>query len=108
MNEVLFLHDETKKNPNEIRLCDCFFDYGFQHFKSEKNVEDLFSAVECLIITKLFTAEKVISFGSDIFIICCNRIFYWFDDLIDQEFVECVDKIDDCQRVINKYTSNNE
>ena len=71
-------------------------------------MEDLFSAVECLIIIKLFTAEKVISFGSDIFIICCNRIFYWFDDLIDQEFVECGDKIDDCQRVINKYTSNNE
>ena len=108
MNEVLFLHDETKKYPNEIRLCDCFFDYGFQLFKSEKNVEELFSAVERLIITKLFTAERVIAFGSDIFIICCNRIFYWFDDLIDQEFVDCVDKIDDCQRVINKYTSNNE
>ena len=27
-------------------------------------------------------------------------LFYWFDDLINQEFVDCVDEIDDCQRVI--------
>ena len=33
-------------------------------------------------------------------ILCCDRIFYWFDDLIDQEFVNCVDEIDDGQRVI--------
>ena len=102
MNEVLFLPDETKKYPNEIRVYDYFFDYGFQLFKSKKNVEEMFSAVECLIITKLFTAERVITFGSDVFIICCDRIFFWFDDLIDQELVDCVDKIEDCQIVINK------
>ena len=28
MSEVLLLHDDTKKYPNEVRLCDCFFDYG--------------------------------------------------------------------------------
>ena len=102
MNEILFLPDETKKYPNEIRVYDYFFDYGFQLFKSKKNVEEMFSVVECSIITKLFTAERVITFGSDVFIICCDRIFFWFDDLIDQEFVDCVDKIDDCQIVINK------
>ena len=59
----------------------------------------LFSATECLVITKLITVERVIAFGSDIFILFCNRIFYWFDDLIDQEFINCVDEIDDCQRV---------
>ena len=26
--------------------------------------------------------------------------FYWFDDLINQESFDCVDEIDDCQRVI--------
>ena len=100
MNGVLFLHDDTKKYPNEIRLCDCFFDYGLQLTKSKKNVEELLSAVECLIFTKLITAGRVIAFGSDIFILCCDSIFYWFDDLIDQEFVDCVDEIDDCHRVI--------
>ena len=94
MNEMLFL------KPNEIRLCDCFFDFGLQLTKSKKNVEELFSAVECLIITKLITAERVIAFVSHIFIFCCDCIFYWFDDLIDQEFVDCVDETDDCQRVI--------
>ena len=100
MSEVLFLHDDTKKYPNEVRLYDCFFDDGLQLTKSKKNVGELFSAAECLIITKLITAERVIAFGSDIFISCCDRIFYWFDDLIDQEFVDSVDEIDDCQRVI--------
>ena len=100
MNEVLFLHSSTKKYPNEIRLCDCFYDFGLQLTKSKKNVEELFSAVECLIITKLITAERVIAFVSHIFIFCCDCIFYWFDDLIDQEFVDCVDETDDCQRVI--------
>ena len=100
MNEMLFLHSNTKKNPNEIWLCDCFFDFGLQLTKSKKNVEELFSAVECLIITKLITTERVIVFGFDIFILCCDRIFYWFDDLIDQKFVDCADEIDDCQRVI--------
>ena len=47
MNGVLFLHDDTKKYPNEIRLCDCFFDYRLQLFKSKKNIEELFSTVEC-------------------------------------------------------------
>ena len=28
MSEVLFLHDDTKKYPNEVRLYDCFFDDG--------------------------------------------------------------------------------
>ena len=42
-----------------------FFDYGLQLTKSKKNVEELLSAVECLIITKLITAERVIAFGSD-------------------------------------------
>ena len=100
MNGVLFLHDDTKKYPNEIRLCDCFFDYRLQLFKSEKNIEELFSIVECQIIIKLFTAERVIAFGSDIFILCCDYIFYWFDDWIDQEFVDCIVEIDDCQRII--------
>ena len=44
------------------------------------------------------TAERVITFGSDIAILCCDRIFYWFDDLIHQELV---DSVDDCQRVIH-------
>ena len=96
MNEMLFLHNDTKKYTNEIQLCDCF-DYGLQLTKSKKNVEELFSAVECLIITKLITAERVTALGSDIFILCCDHIFYWFEDLIDQEFVNCVDEIDDCQ-----------
>ena len=100
MNEVLFLHNNTKKYPNEIRLCDCFYDFGLQLTKSKKNVEELFSAVECLIITKLITAERVIAFVSDIFIFCCDCIFYWFDDLIDQEVVDCVDETNDCQRAI--------
>ena len=39
--------DDTKKYPNEIRLCDCFFDYRLQLFKSKKNIEELFSTVEC-------------------------------------------------------------
>ena len=72
----------------------------FNLLKVKKNVGELFSAVECLIITKLITAERVIAFGSDIFISCCDHIFYWFDNLIDQEFVDSVDEIDDCQRVI--------
>ena len=98
MSEMLFLHDDTKKYPNEVWLCDCFFDPGLQLTKNKKNVEELFSAVKCLIITKLITAERVIAFGSDIFILCCNHIFYWFDDLIDQEFV---DSGDDFQGVIH-------
>ena len=77
-----------------------FSDFGLQLTKCEKNVEELFSAVEILIITKLITAERVIAFGSDIFILCCDRIFYWFDDFIDQELIDCVDETDDCQRVI--------
>ena len=101
MNEVFFLHSDTKKYSNEIPLCDCFYDIGLQLTKSKKNVEELFSAVDCLIITKLITAERVIVFGSDIFIRCCNPMFYWFDDLIDQEFVHCVDETDVFQRVIH-------
>ena len=89
MNEVLFLHSDTKKYPNEVRLRDCFLDFGLQLTRRKKNVEELFSAVECLIITKLITAERVIAFGSDIFILSYDHIFYWFDDLIDQEFVDC-------------------
>ena len=46
------------------------------------------------------TSERVIAFGSDIFILCCDCIFYWFDDLINQESFNCVDEINDCQRVI--------
>ena len=75
MSEVLFLDDDTKKYPNEVRLCDCFFDHGLQLTKIKKNVEVLFSAVECFIITKLITEERVILFGSDIFIFCCNIYF---------------------------------
>ena len=70
---------------------------NFNLLKVKKNAEGLFSAVECLIITKLITAERVTALGSDIFILCCDHIFYWFEDLIDQEFVNCVDEIDDCQ-----------
>ena len=92
MNGVLFQHDDTKKYPNEIRLCDCFFDYRLQLFKSKKNIEELFSTVECQIIIKLFTVERVIAFGSAIFILCCDCIFYWFDDIVVE--------IDDCQRII--------
>ena len=77
-----------------------FLIMDFNFLKVKKNVEELSSAVEYLIITKLITAEKVIAFGSDIFILCCDRIFYWFHDLIDQEFIDSVDEIDDCQRVI--------
>ena len=73
----------------------------FNLLKVKKNAEGLFSAVECLIITKLITAERVIAFGSDLFILWCDCIFYYFDDLIGQEFVDCVDETDDCQRVIH-------
>ena len=79
MSDVLFLYNNTKKIPNEIRVCDCFFfvffDYGLQLIKSEKYVDELFFAVEYLIITKLIIAEKVIAFDSDIFILCCDRVF---------------------------------
>ena len=64
----------------------------FNSLKVKKNVNELFSAVQCLIITKLITAERVITFGSEIFILCYNRIFYWFNDLIDQEFVDVLMK----------------
>ena len=74
-----------------------FLIMDFNLLKVKKNAEGLFSAVECLIITKLITAERVTALGSDIFILCCDHIFYWFEDLIDQEFVNCVDEIDDCQ-----------
>ena len=97
MSDVLFLFDDIEKYPNETQLCDCFFDSGLQFIKGKKNINELFSAVECLIITKLITAERVTALGSDIFILCCDHIFYWFEDLIDQEFVNCVDEIDDCQ-----------
>ena len=96
MSEMLFLHDDTKKYPNEVWLCDCFFDLGLQLTKNKKNVEELFSAVKCLIITKLITAERVIAFGSDIFILCCNHMF---DDLIDQEFVDSVDDFEGVIRI---------
>ena len=76
-----------------------FFDFNL--LKVKKNVKELFSAVECLIITKLITAERVIAFGSDLFILWCDCIFYYFDDLIGQEFVDCVDETDDCQGVIH-------
>ena len=66
---------KQKKFPNEIRVCDCFFDYGLQLIKNEKNVDELFSAVEYLIITKLIIAEKVIAFDSDIFVLCYDRVF---------------------------------
>ena len=75
MSEVLFLDDDTKKYPNEVRLCGCFFNHGLQLTKIKKNVEVLFSAVECFIITKLITEERVILFGSDIFTFCCNIYF---------------------------------
>ena len=101
MSDVLFLFDDIEKYPNETQLCDCFFDSGLQFIKGKKNINELFSAVECLIITKLITAERVITFGSEIFILCYNRIFYWFNDLIDQEFVDCVDEMDNCQGVIH-------
>ena len=52
-----------------------FFYYGLQLIKSEKNVDELFSAVEYLIITKLIIAEKVIAFDSDIFVLCYDRVF---------------------------------
>ena len=77
-----------------------FYYYGLHFIKSEKNVDNLFSAVEDSIITKLIIAEEVIAFSSDIFILCCDCVFYWFDESIDQEFVNHVDEIDDCQRVI--------
>ena len=101
LSEVLFLHDDTKKYPNEVGLYDSFFDHGLQLTKSKKHVKELFSAVECLIITKLIIAERVISFGFDIFNLYCDHIFHWFDDLIDQKFVGSVDEIDVCQRVIH-------
>ena len=92
MSDVLFLYANIEKYPNEIRLCDCFSDCGLQVIKGKKRVDELFSAVEFLITTKLITAERIIAFGSDIFILCCDRTFYWFAHLIDQEFVDCVDE----------------
>ena len=78
-----------------------FLIMDFNSFKVKKNVGESFFAVEYLIITKLIIAEKVVAFGYDSFILCCDCVFYWFDELIDQEFVDCVDEIDDCQRVIH-------
>ena len=78
-----------------------FLIMDFNSFKAKKNVGESFFTVEYLIITKLIIAEKVIAFGSDSFILCCDCVFYWFDESIDQEFVDCVDEIDDCQRVIH-------
>ena len=78
-----------------------FLIMDFNSFKVKKNVGESFFTVEYLIITKLIIAEKVIAFGSDSFILCCDCVFYWFDESIDQEFVDCVDEIDDCQRVIH-------
>ena len=77
-----------------------FFYFGIQFAKCKKNVEESFSAVECLIIKKLIKAEMVIAFHSDIFVLCCNGIYYQFDDLIDEEFVDCVDETNGCLRVI--------
>ena len=77
-----------------------FFYYGLQFIISDENVDKLFSAVEYLIIIKLIIAKKVITFGSDIFIFCCDCVFYWFGESINQEFVNHVDEIDDCQIVI--------
>ena len=65
VSDVLFLYDDIEKYPNEIRLCDCFFDCGLQLIKGKKNVHELFSAIECFVITKLITAERVIDFGSE-------------------------------------------
>ena len=103
MSDVLFLYNDIEKYPNEIQLCDCFFGCGLQLIKGKKNVDELFSAVEYMIITKLITTERIVVFGSDFFVLCslfCQRIFCWFDDSIDHEFVDYVDEIDDCQRVI--------
>ena len=50
---------------------------------------------------KINYSRKGHRFGSDIFILCCDHIFHRFDDLIDQEFVDSVDEIDDCQKVIH-------
>ena len=52
MNDVLFLYNHIEKYPNEIQLCDCFFGCGLQLIKGKKNVDELFSAVEYMIITK--------------------------------------------------------
>ena len=103
MSDVLFLYNHIEKYPNEIQLCDCFFGCGLQLIKGKKNVDELFSAVEYMIITKLIITERIVVFGSDIFVLCSlffQRIFYWFDDSIDHEFVDYVDETDDCQRVI--------
>ena len=85
MSDVLFLYDDTEKYPNEILLCDCFFDCGLQLIKGKKK---MFVYVEYVIITKLITTERIIGFGSDIFVFCCKRIFYSFDDSTDQVFVD--------------------
>ena len=74
----------------------------FNSLKVKKNVDELFSAVEYMIITKLITTERIVVFGSDIFVLCSlffQRIFYWFDDSTDHEFVDYVDEIEDRQRV---------
>ena len=55
---MLFLYDDIEKYLNEIRLCNCFFDCGLQLIKGKKNVHELFSAVEYMIITKLITTES--------------------------------------------------
>ena len=77
----------------------CAIVYGPQLTKSKKNVEELFSAVECLIIAKLITAEGSL-LSALIFLFFVVIVFYWFHDSIDQQFVDHVDEIDGCQRVI--------
>ena len=75
----------------------------FNSLKVKKNVDELFSAVEYMIITKLIITERIVVFGSDIFVLCSlffQRIFYWFGDSTDHEFVDYVDEIEDRQRVI--------
>ena len=82
--------------------CDCFFDCGLQLTKSKKYVRVFFFCSRMFDNYKTNkTAERVITFGSDIAILCCDCIFCWLDDLIHQELADSVDEIDDCQRVIH-------
>ena len=76
MSDVLFLYNDIEKYPNEIQLCDCFFGCGLQLIKGKKNVDELFSAVEYMIITKLITTERIVVFGSDIFVLCSVNVYF--------------------------------
>ena len=98
---MLFLYNNIEKYPNEIQLCDCFFDCGLQLIKGKKKCWWVIFCSGIYDNNKINYNRKDRCFWLWYFCsLFCQRIFYWFDDSIDHEFVDYVDETDDCQRVI--------